>query len=350
MRRGTIRRRRRLCRRGTIRRRRRLCRRGTIGRRRRLCRRATRRSRPDGPDRTRSAVELADRRGVASRRFRACARGHPGQLPRRERGGLDVRTPGRVPAERPRGRVRLRGPPRPSVVVVVVVVVSREYPVPRHELILGEPPARPAARDVVGAQLQRLLGGGAHKGRRRGRRVVAGRSAPARSRRGHRGSLDLVPRVPDRGTRCAIPVTHRGPRVAVRADVHRRRRHRRRTRLILVARRDPSQSPWGRCRCRLLWGIGSPDPADHLLESSLLLQQRLPPALLERGHGYSIGRGRRRVRVRARRRESVGEAPPASARAGNLRGVLVLVRGPSRGAGAGRRAVRVVSSRPSRIE
>ena len=160
MRRGTIRRRRRLCRRGTIRRRRRLCRRGTIGRRRRLCRRA-RRSRPDGPHRTRSAVELADRRGVASRRFRACARGDPGQLPRRERGGLDVRTPGRVPAERPRGRVRLRGPPRPSVVVVVVVVVvSREYPVPRHKLILGEPPARPAARDVVGAQLQRLLGGG----------------------------------------------------------------------------------------------------------------------------------------------------------------------------------------------
>ena len=75
----------------------------------------------------------------------------------------------------------------------------REYPVPRHKLILGEPPARPAARDVVGAQLQRLLGGGAHKGRRRGRRVVAGRSAPARSRRGHRGSLDLVPRVPDPG-------------------------------------------------------------------------------------------------------------------------------------------------------
>ena len=131
------------------------------------------------------------------RRFRASARGHLGQLPRRERGGLDVRTPGRVPAERPRGRVRLRGPPRPSV-VVVVVVVSREYPVPRHELILGEPPARPAARDVVGAQLQRLLGGGAHVGRRRGRRVVAGLSAPARSRRGHRGSLDLVPRVHDR--------------------------------------------------------------------------------------------------------------------------------------------------------
>ena len=355
MRRGTIRRRRRLCRRGTIRRRRRLCRRGTIGRGRRLCRRATRRSRPDGPHRTRSAVELADRRGVASRRFRACARGHPGQLPRRERGGLDVRTPGRVPAERPRWRVRLRGPPRPSVVVVVVVVVSRKYPVPRHELIFGEPPARPAARDVVGAQLQRLLGGGAHKGRRRGRRVVAGRSAPARSRRGHRGSLDLVPRVPDRGTRLAIPVTHRGPRVAVRADVHRRRRRRRRrrTRLILVAGKDPSQPPRARRRRRrrrLLWGIGSPDPADHLLESSLLLQQRLPPALLERGHGYSIGRGRRRVRVRARRRESVGEAPPASARAGNLRGVLVLVRGPSRGAGAGRRAVRVVSSRPSRIE
>ena len=131
------------------------------------------------------------------RRFRASARGHLGQLPRRERGGLDVRTTGRVPAERPRGRVRLRGPPRPSV-VVVVVVVSREYPVPRHELILGEPPARPAARDVVGAQLQRLLGGGAHVGRRRGRRVVAGLSAPARSRRGHRGSLDLVPRVHDR--------------------------------------------------------------------------------------------------------------------------------------------------------